>query len=452
MDAVKKTEIEKLENSAVKLTITVKGKKTRESYDALVSKYAKEAQVKGFRKGKVPASVLEKKFGESMKAEAFYNLLEESVKEALEKVEEKPIYTSTPTLLEDDKLEPELDKDFTFAVQYDVYPAVELGAYEGVEVEVAEAKVLKADIDAELKKIQEQNAMMIDKSEGVVAKDDSVTVDYCELDEKEAEIDGTAGEDFTFTLGSGYSPYKLEEDVIGMKKDESKIVDKTFAEDDSDAKIAGRTVKVKVTVKTIKAKDLPALDDELAQDVSEEFQTVDDLKADAKKRLEEQLAAKKKELTVNGVFEKLDETSTIPLPESMVQAELQNNLQNFARQMGMQPEQLVEMLGKNSEGLEGLMNEWRPSTIKNLKQTLILNKVAEEQKIEASDDDVEQEFEKIAEANKRPVNEIKDYYNSNNAVDYLKNDIQNRKAMDFLVEKAAVKKGKKISFLDIMAK
>jgi len=451
MNSVKKTDIEVLENSAVKLTVTVKKKKTEESYNALLTKYAKEAQVKGFRKGKVPPAVLEQKFGESIKHESFFNLIDEALKEAFESIDKKPLHTATPTLVDEDKLKFEIGKDFTFTVKYDIYPESEFASYEGVEVEVADCKILKADIDEELKKIQEQNAMMIDKSTGKVADKDSVTINYCELDKNEKAIKETEGEDFSFTVGSGYAPYKVDEDVIGMKKDESKIIEKTFDKDDSDEKLAGRTVKVKVTVTGIKEKDIPALDDELAQDVSDDFKTIDDLKADVKKKLTEQLDSKLKDVKFNGVIKNIIENSKIELPESMIQAELDNNLKNFAAQSGMQAEQLLEIIGQQGGGTEALFAEWRPSTITNIKQSLIIDDIIKKEKFEVTDTEIDAEYEKIAKQSGRPLTEIKEYYKANNAEEYLKHNVTADKAIELMISKAKIKKGKKVSFLDLMA-
>ncbi len=152
------------------------------------------------------------------------------------------------------------------------------------------------------------------------------------------------------------------------------------------------------------------------------------------------------------IFEELFKSSKIELPESMIQAELQNSLQNFAQQMGMSADQLTGMLSGSPEGIEGMMNQWRPDIEKNLKRSLILNQISDDQKIEATEEEVEAEYEKIASLNGRPVKEIKEYYQANGGEAYIKSDIQSKKAMDFLVEKADIKKGEKISFLDLMAK
>ena len=452
METVKKTEIEVLENSAVKLTVTVKKEKTEESYKALLSQHAKEAHIKGFRKGKVPSSILEQKFGESIKHESFFNLIDQALKEAFENVDKKPLQTATPTLVDEDKLKFELGKDFKFSVKYDIYPESEIAEYEGTEIEVADCKILKADMDAELSKIQEQNAMMIDKSEGSVADKDNVTINYCEIDKDKNPISSTEGQDFSFTVGSGYAPYKIDKEIIGMKKDESKIIKKSFEKDDSDEKLAGRTVDVKVTVTSIKEKDLPALDDELAQDVSDDFKTFDDLKADVKKRLDEQLQTKLKDIKFNALVGKVIENSKIELPESMIKAELDNNLKNFAAQSGMQPEQLLEIIGSQGGGTEELFKEWRPSTIKNIKQSLIIDSVVKKEDFKISDKEIGAEYDKIALQSRKPVSEIKEYYKANNAEEYLKHNIQADKAIDLMISKAKIKKGKKVSFLDLIGK
>lgn len=453
MKAVKKSVIEKLENSAVKLTITVDGTQTRVVYNRLLAKYAKEAVMPGFRKGHVPSSLLEKKFGSSLVAEAFYNLLEESVKEALDEVKEKPLHTTTPKLLDEESLKPLLDEDFTFSIQYDTFPEIQLGNYEGVEVEIPDASITDEDLNDELKRIQEQNAMMIDKSEGKIEKGDSVTMNYCELDEAGKVVESTKGEGFTFTVGNFYSPYQVDEEVVGMTKEEIKVFTKDYSDDEKDEKLKGRKgVRIQVQIKSIKRKEIPALDDELAQDVSEKFKTLDDLKADAKKRLNEQLEARQKELTINAIIEKIVENSQMEIPESMIQAELDNQLHHMAHQMGMQPQQMKAIFEGNPESLKEMTDEWRPSAIKNLKQSMILNEIIDKEKIEVTDSDVEAEYQKMEEQTGRPASEIKEYYLANKAQIYLKSDIQSRKAMELLISKAVVKKGKKSSFMDVMKK
>lgn len=453
MSIIKNHTVKKEQNSSVKLTITVDGSQTRNKYNQLLSKYAKEAQFKGFRKGHVPTTLLEKKYGDAILSESFYNLLEDAVKEALDNVKEKPLQTATPKLLNQEELKPTLDEDFTFTIEYDTFPEVTLGNYSNIEIELPTASVDSQAIDEELKRIQEQNAMMIDKSNGSIEKNDSVTIDYAELDQNKAPIKSTKGQDFTFTIGSGYGPYKIDEELIGKKKDETVIITKSYDENETDEKLKGRKdVSIQVTIKSIKQKDIPNLDDELAQDVNEKFKTLEDLKNDVKERLAKQLENRKRELTIDKLFDKLIESSSMEVPESMIEAELNNQLNSFGRQMGMSPKQIGEIFGKDSDGLKEMLDQWRPATIKNLKQSLIINEIVDKEKISVTDKELEDEYQKLADSSGRPIDEIKEYYINNNAQIYLKSDIQSKKAIDFLISKTNIKNGKKLPFLDFMKK
>lgn len=229
---------------------------------------------KRIQKGKGSPSVLEKKYGEGIKEEAGMNVIEESLKTALEEVDKKPLPYSIPELQESEE-KFNFDKDFSYSVIYDVFPEIKLGKYTDLEVEIPDTKVLKKDEDRELEKLRDQNAVVVEK-EGKVAKDDIVTINYIELDDEGNEKEGTAREDYVFTVGSGYNVYKLDDDIIGMAKDEEKVVEK---------EIDGNNVKVKVKVTAVKEKQLPDLDDELAQDISDKYQTIKDLRDDIKKAL-----------------------------------------------------------------------------------------------------------------------------------------------------------------------
>ena len=331
---VKAKSIEHLENAAVKLTVTIGQEIVREQYDDLLKSYAQTAQIKGFRKGHVPPTVLERKFGESMKFEASQKVLEESLKEIFDEIEEKPLPYFQPSL--EGELEFDLDKDFTYAVKYDVYPEVKLGEYKALEIEVPQVSVTKDDEERELKALQDQNAIVMEKDEGVVETGDVVTVDYCEMDADGNEIEDTKREDFVFTQGSGYNLYKIDDDVIGMKIDEEKVTDKKFADDFENKDLAGTTKKLKITVKAIKQRQLPELDDELAQDISEKYETLADLKADIRKRLDDTVDGRIREHKVNALVEKVVAASEVPVPESMVEAVIYSAWLNFLQQFGGQ--------------------------------------------------------------------------------------------------------------------
>lgn len=442
-------DIEKLENSAVKLTVTVEQSALKQEYDDLLEKYAKSAQIKGFRKGKVPTSILEKKFGEGIKQEAAANSIEKSLKEVFDEIEEKPLPYVTPEL-QDEEIDADLDKDFTFTVKYDVFPEINLGDYKGLEVEIPKVSVTKEDEQRELDEIRDRNAIVVDKPDATVAKDDIVTIDYAELDETGEEKEETRREGFVFTVGTGYNLHKIDDDVIGMKKDEEKVLDKEYPEDFEYEDLAGKKIKLKVKITAVKEKKLPDLDDDLAQDVSEKYETLDDLKKDIRKRLEDSAENRLREMKVNKLLDKIVENSEVDVPRSMVEMELQNSWRNFLMRSRMPEEQAEQILAMQGKSKESLLEEWTPQAQQSLKSRLLVNKIIEKEELEVGEEELDEEMKKQAEANDMSFEQVKEQYSQSNYMDYLKNDILDRKAYDLIIENADIKEGKKVKFLDLM--
>jgi trigger factor len=441
-------EIEHLENSSIKLTITIGNDEIRKEYDKLLKEYSKSLQIKGFRKGKVPPNVLERKFGESIKAETGQNLIQNSVEEAIQDVEEKPLPYEMPKLEEGDELD--LEKDFTFVITYDTFPKVTLGEYKGLEIEVPQVTITKEDEKRELETIREQNALVIEKNEGKAEKGDIVTIDYWEIDDEGNPIEDTKREDFVFTLGSGYNLHKIDDDVIGMEKDEEKLITKEYDEDFEVKELAGKSINLKVHLDTIKERKLPDLDDDLAQDVSEKYETIDDLKKDIRKRLEDNLESKMREHKINALMDKVIQDSTIDPPETMIKTDLRARWRQFASQFQADEEKVTAMLESQGQSPDAIMEQWRPSVIDSLKKRLAIQKMIEEEKIEAADEDIEEEFKKQAEANSMSTDEIKEYYKQNNLNEYLQHEIAERKLFDNVLQETNTKKGKKEKFLDFI--
>jgi len=440
-------EIEKLEKSAVKLTVTVAKEDVRKEFDGLVDKYCKTAHIKGFRKGKVPAGILLQKYGESIRYETSMKIIEESLKELFEEIDERPIAYSTPEL-QDEAMVNE-DEDFTFSVKYDIFPDIKLGEYQGLSVEEPEVKIGKKEIDEELEKIRDQNSVVMEK-EKPVAKDDIGTVDYAELDENGQEIEGTRREDFVFTVGTGYNMYKIDDDLIGMKPGEEKEIKKSFPEDFEYKELAGTEKTIKVSLKVVKEKQLPALDDELAQDVNEKFETLKDLKDDIKKRLESSLEQRLRSLKIDSLLEQIVEKSEIPVPDSMVAAELENSWRNFQMQSRMSEDQLLQLLSIQGKDKAALMAEWRDDAEKSLKAQLVIGKLIEAEDIKVDDEDYEKELAEQAERSDMSLEQTREYVENNNMEEYLRSDLLNRKLFDRLLELSEIKKGKKESYVDVM--
>ncbi|WP_319561639.1 trigger factor [Marispirochaeta sp.] len=442
-------EIEKLEKSAVKLTVTVAKEDVRKEFDGLVDTYCKSAHIKGFRKGKVPAGILLQKFGDSIRYETSMKLIEESLKELFEEIEERPIAYSTPEL-QDEALVNE-DEEFTFSVKYDVFPDITVGEYKGLTVEEPEVKIGKKEIDAELEKIRDQNSVVMEK-EDPAAKDDIVTIDYVELDENGTEVEGTRREDFVFTVGSGYNLYKIDDELVGMKAGDEKEIKKSFPEDFEDKELAGSEKIIKATLKVVKDKQLPALDDELAQDVNEKFETLKDLKDDIKKRLESSLEQRLRSIKIDSLLEQIVSKSEIDVPESMIAAELENSWRNFQMQSRMPEEQLLQILAMQGKDKAALLSEWKDDAEKSLKAQLVIGKLIEAEDIKVSDEDYEKELAEQAERSDMTLEQTREYVENNKMEEYLRSDLLNRKLFDRLLELSEVKKGQKESYVDVMNK
>ena len=310
--------IEELEKSAVKLTVTVAKEDVAENYNQIITKYAKNAQIPGFRKGHVPVAVLERKYGNALKADVTADIIDKALNELFSDENEKEIRPLPYAQPQMDSM-PEFDttKDLTFTVTYDVFPKVKDIDLKGVSIKETQSEVGDKELEEELKAIQERNATVIDKKDDETAeKDNIVTINYAELGEDGKVIESSKREGFVFTIGTGENIYKIDDDIIGMKKGETKEITKTYAADDSDKELAGKTKKISVTVTALKVRNLPALDDELAQDVNSNYKTLDDMKADIRKNLELAMNRRINELKSNALLEALVEKNKFDIPAS----------------------------------------------------------------------------------------------------------------------------------------
>lgn len=445
--------VENLEKSAVKLTVTVAKADVAEGYNSLLKKYAKEAQIPGFRKGHVPANILERKFGESIKMEVMGNLIDSSLNEIFADEKEadiRPLNFSQPQM--DEVPEFDLNKDLTYTVTYDVFPKVEVKNFDGITVKEPQVSVSDDDLNEELKAIQERNAMVIDKKDGEkVAKDDIVTINYAELDDKDAEIAGSKREGFVFTVGTAQNIYKIDDDIIGMKKDETKTFTKKYAADDANADLAGKEKKISVTVTAIKVRDLPALDDDLAQDVSDKFKTLDDLKNDIKLNLEKAKDRRVSEMKSNSLLEQLVEKNAFDLPQSMVKAELDGRWRMMAQQFQTTTEQLEKMITASGQTKEAMLTEWTGDCEKMLKSRIIVDALLREKNISVTPEEIDAEYQKIADQNGISVEEVKKHYDDPRAKEYLIDEAKEQKLYEELYKQVKVTKGDKVSFKDLFS-
>ncbi|WP_273066508.1 trigger factor [Treponema berlinense] len=444
-------EITKLEHSAAKLTVTVAKEDVANGYKTTLGKYVKQVQIPGFRKGHVPASVLERKYGEQIKMEATGDLIDSVLNEIFQDEKElsnRPLPYAQPKM--DEMPAFDTAKEFTFTVTYDVFPSVEVKDFNGISVKEPQVSVGDAEVEEELKGIQERNAAVIDKKEDEKAeKDNIVTIDIEEIGEDGKAVEGTKREGFTFTLGTAENVYKIDDDIIGMKANETKEITKKYAKTDADKNLAGTTKKYSVTVKQIKVRKLPALDDDLAQDVSDKYKTLADLKADILKNLNIAKDRKIKEIKVNSLLEQLIEKNPIEIPASMLQAELNGRWGQMAQQFQTTPEDLERMVVASGQKKEDMLAQWTGDAEKMLKSRIIVDSLLKSKNISVTPEEVEEAYQKLADSNGVSVEDVKKHYADPRAKEWFIDDVKEQKLYDDIFAQIKVAKGDKTSFADL---
>lgn len=454
MNTTKK--IEKLENSSVKLTVTIPQKEVQENYTQIINKYAKTIQIPGFRKGKAPVAVLERKFGEALKADAASDIIEKALQEIFDDIDKndtpnRPLPYAQPKMDEMPKMDTE--SDMVFSVVYDIMPEVKIADIGSVTIKEPQVKIGETELNEELEAIRERNAMVIDKKDDEkAAKGDIATVDYWECDGDGKMLDNTKREDFVFTIGSGQNIYKFDDDIIGMKKGESKTLTKSWDKDFEDSELAGQTKKIGVTLKALKQRNLPDLDDELAQDVNEKYKTLADMKADITKNLETALENRLREIKANALLEQLVEKNPITLPKSMLDAETEARWHMMAQRFQTSPDQLEKLVAASGQTKEDMLKQWAGDSEKMLKSRLIVEHLLKERNITVTPEDLEAEYVKIAGGAQISVEEVKKHYADAAKKEYLIDDMKEQKLYAQLFSEVKITKGDKTAFADLFKK
>lgn len=438
--------VKEIENSQVELTITVDAATLDKAYEEKIAKYAKTIEMPGFRRGHVPASVVERKFGDEIRNEASYDKMEEELKAAIDTLadDQKPLSFSTPVLQDEENLKFEKGKDVTFKVVYDVLPKFELPQYKDLEVEVDSVEITDEDIENEVKNLQQQNSMVRTK-DGNAENGDIVTIDYAELDEKGEAVESTKRDGFTFTIGSGYNFYKLDDDVIGMAKGDEKVVEKSYTEKDNVPGYEGKTIKLSVKCTEVKTRELPAVDDEFAQDVKEEYKTVADLKAGIKADLLKEVENAEKNDKADAILDKISSAVEISLPQSMVEFELEQSWRRFVQQSQLPEEQLMAFFKMQNQTKEGIMATWADGAKKDIKNQLILDEIKKKENFEVNKED----YDKACEEQLKNVTDenVKKYYEN-----AIKDEMQFSMVIPFLLEHNTFKTGKTLSYKEFKNK
>lgn len=421
------SKIEKIENNKVSLRIEVSYEDFEKEIQKAYNKNKSRFDVPGFRKGKVPRKIVESNYGEGVFYEdainsVFPRVYEEAVKE--NKLD--PIDRPSLDLEEIKKGEPVI-----LLVDVEVKPEVKLGEYKGLEIEKQEFNVTDEDVNSELKNIQERNARVVEVEDRAAQDGDILTLDYSGSVDGEKFEGGTA-QNQTLELGSDSFIPGFEEQLVGVNVGEDKDVNVTFPEEYHQEDLAGADAIFKVTVHEIKAKDLPELDDELAKDVSE-FDTLDELKEDIKTKLEEEAEKKEKASFENSVIDKVCENAEIETPQVLIEDQIEANVRDFGqrlRSQGLELEKYLELTGMK---MSDFRDQFKEDAERVAKAELVLEAIAKEEKIEATDEQLETELEEMAKQYNQKLEYVKERF-SQDDLDYIKEGIVKRNTVEFLVE------------------
>jgi trigger factor len=444
---VKEKQTELLDNSGVRLSVTVDKDAIQKEYDALVQEYCKTVRLDGFRQGKVPPDILIRRFGQMLVGETTERVLKKSLELTLEGVEQKPIATSIPSIDAGDGLK--LGEDFTYKVTYDTYPKIELPQYKGLEYEKLEVQIGEEDLERELKVLQEQNSVVVDKKIPTVATGDIVNVDYVQLNEAGVEQASTRRQSFVFEVASGYNPYKFDDELLGMKAGEEKTIVKEFAGDYQIKELAGRKLQLRIKVNTVKEKQLPEVNDELAQDISDKYQNLEDLKKDIRERLAKYAAQRVREHSISQLLEQVNSGATIPLPRSMLEHELADEWRGFLSRVRADEKTVLREVAKEGKSKESVLEEWRPAAEKRLRLQLLVAEMAKRENIEVSEEEMAGRVQADAEARNITFEQAKEMMTKGNLMEYIRFDLKNEKLYDHLLASGKPKKGKTVKFLDL---
>ena len=417
---------EKLEGNRGVLTVEVSADKVNEGLNAAFQKVVKQVNVPGFRKGKMPRAMFEKRFGvESLYQDALDILLPEAYGNAIDETGIEPV--DRPDI---DIEQMEKGKELVFKATVTVKPEVTLGEYKGLEVEEFDTNVTDEDVANELKTLQERQAELVIKEEGTVENGDTAVLDF------EGFVDGVAfeggkAENHSLEIGSGSFIPGFEEQLVGLAAGESKDVEVTFPEEYHAAELAGKPAVFKVTIHEIKGKELPELDDEFAKDVDDEVETLDALKEKIKTRLENSKKHEAEHQLRDTVVEKAAANAEVEIPEVMVTNEVNRMLQEFEQRLQMQGMNLELYFQFSGQDENALREQMKEEAVNRVRVNLTLEAIAKAENLEVTDEDVNAELENMAGMYNMTIDSIKQALGG---LEGVKSDLKLKKAVDFLVE------------------
>ncbi len=420
---------EKLEGNQGVLTVEVDATEVNSALDEAFKKVVKQVNVPGFRKGKMPRSLFEKRFGvESLYQDALDIILPKAYSEAIDESGIEPV--DRPEV---DVEQMEKGQNLIFKATVTVKPEVKLGEYKGLEVEEQDTNVTDEEVEAELKSLQEKQAELVVVEDGELQEGDTAVIDF-EGFLGEEPFEGGKGDNYSLEIGSNTFIPGFEEQLIGEKAGAEKEVTVTFPEEYHAENLAGQEATFKVKIHDIKRKELPELDDEFAKDVNEEVESLDELKKTTKENLEKQKAEDADVQKKDTLIEKATENSEIDLPSAMVDAEVDRMLQEFEQrlqQQGMNLEMYYQFSGQDEKALREQMQE---DGEKRVRTNLTLEAIADAEKVEVSEEEINEELSKMAAMYNMEEEQIRSMLTMQGGTDALKGDLRIRKAIDVLVD------------------
>ncbi|SCZ09889.1 trigger factor [Alkaliphilus peptidifermentans] len=425
------SEIIKQEENKITLKLVVEAADFEKAIDKAYNKMKSRFNIPGFRKGKAPRKIIETHYGVGVfYEEAINQCFPEAYEEALEALKIDPVDRPEIDIEDINKGE-----DVVFTAVVEVMPEFSVDNYKGIEVEKKEYNVQEEDIENEIKAMLEKNSRMIEVSDRAVKENDLVIIDYKGFVDGEA-FEGGSAEKQSLNIGSGQFIPGFEEQLVGKNLGDEVEVKVTFPIEYHAENLAGKDATFNVKIHEIKEKELPALDDEFAKDVSE-FDTLDELRVDIKNKLEEQAKNKTEKEFRNTVVENIVKTVDINIPEAVIERQIDSMLKDFEYQLsyqGLNLEYYYQMTGSKEEDLRSQMREDAATRVKS---QLVLDKICEQEKIEATEEELQSELQKVAEQYKQEVDKFKENLREED-LKYFKENIAVRKTIDLLVENAKV--------------
>ena len=424
--------VEKLEKGMAKLTIEVSAEELEKAVEKVYQKQKGSISIPGFRKGKVPRNMVEKMYGKGVFLEEAANeIIPDAYEKAYEECEEE--ITSTPKI---EAVQLEAGKPFIFTAEVALKPEVKLGKYKGVEIDKIDTAVTDEEVDEAINKEREQNARSINVEDRPVQDKDDTIIDF------EGFVDGVAfaggkGENYPLTIGSGAFIPGFEEQLIGKNLNEECEVNVTFPEDYHSDDLAGKAAMFKVTVKEIKEKQLPELDDEFAAEVSE-FDTLAEYKEDVKKNLADKKVKEADSAKEDAVVDAIIEAAEMEIPDAMMETQQRQMVEDFAQNIqgqGISFDQYLQFTGMTADKF---IEQVKPQAEKRIKSRLVLEAIVKAENIVATDEDYDAEIKEMADAYKMEVDKVKEIIGDAGKEQMMK-DIAVKKAAKFAVENAVEK-------------